>query len=246
MSTLPFRFPHRLAMGLAIGLIGAQFALAQESAIRKNIGERMPDFPKIDEVSKTPIPGIYELRVGTDVFYSDEQGNHLFQGQILDTRSKVNLTEARINKLTAIDFASLPLKDAIVWKTGNGKRKMAVFADPNCGYCKRFERTLQDVKDLTVYTFVIPILGGDSPEKSKAIWCAKDTTAAWRGWMLDGKSPARVMGSCDATAIERNLALARKHHLQGTPAVVFEDGTRVPGAIPLEQVEKQLAQVARN
>jgi thiol:disulfide interchange protein DsbC len=247
MPTLPFRLSSRVALGLAIGVLSAQFALAQDAAaIRKNISERMPNMPKIDEISKTPIPGLYEIRMGTEVLYSDEQGNHLIEGQILDTRSKVNLTEARISKLTAIDFASLPLKDAIVWKTGNGKRKLAVFADPNCGYCKRFERTLQDVKDLTVYTFVIPILGGDSPEKSKAIWCAKDNTAAWRGWMLDGKAPARVMGACDATAIERNMALARKHHLNGTPAVVFEDGTRVPGALPADQVEKQLALIAKN
>jgi thiol:disulfide interchange protein DsbC len=247
MPTLPFRFSSRLALGLAIGVMSAQFALAQDAAaIRKNIAERMPNMPKIDEISKTPIPGLYEIRMGTEVLYSDEQGNHLIEGQILDTRSKVNLTEARINKLTAIDFASLPLKDAIVWKTGTGKRKLAIFADPNCGYCKRFERTLQDVKDVTVYTFVVPILGGDSPDKSKAIWCAKDNTAAWRGWMLDNKAPARVMGACDTSAIDRNMALVRKHHLNGTPAVIFEDGTRVPGAMPLEQVEKQLALVAKN
>ncbi|MED5619471.1 DsbC family protein [Ideonella sp. BN130291] len=247
MPTLPFRLSSRVALGLAIGVLSAQFALAQDAAaIRKNIAERMPNMPKIDEISKTPIPGLYEIRMGTEVLYSDEQGNHLIEGQILDTRSKVNLTEARINKLTAIDFASLPLKDAIVWKTGTGKRKLAIFADPNCGYCKRFERTLQDVKDVTVYTFVVPILGGDSPEKSKAIWCAKDNTAAWRGWMLENKAPARVMGACDASAIERNAALARKHHLNGTPAVIFEDGTRVPGALPLDQVEKQLALIAKN
>jgi thiol:disulfide interchange protein DsbC len=247
MPTLPFRLSSRFGLGIAIGVLSAQFAIAQDAAaIRRNIAERMPNMPKIDEISKTPIPGLYEIRMGTEVLYSDEQGNHLIEGQILDTRSKVNITEARISKLTAIDFASLPLKDAIVWKTGNGKRKLAVFADPNCGYCKRFERTLQDVKDVTVYTFVVPILGGDSPDKSKAIWCAKDNTAAWRGWMLDNKAPARVMGACDASAIERNMALVRKHHLNGTPAVIFEDGTRVPGAIPLEQVEKQLALVAKN
>jgi thiol:disulfide interchange protein DsbC len=249
MTTPTLRSLRRpaLALGLAAaGLLAAPWAMAQNVAlIKKNIAERMPEFPPVDEVSKTPIPGLYELRVGGQVFYTDEQGNHLIEGEIFDTRSKVNLTQARLEKINAIDFASLPLKDAIVWKNGTGKRKLVVFADPNCGYCKRFERTLQDVKDVTVYTFVIPILGGDSPEKSRAIWCQKDNTTAWRDWMLNGKPPARVMGNCDTSAIERNLALSRKFHVNGTPAVVFEDGTRTPGAIPADQVEKRFAQASK-
>jgi thiol:disulfide interchange protein DsbC len=231
-------------LGVAL-LLGCQFAVGDEAAIRKNLAERAPEFAKIDEVSKTPIPGIYEVRVGTEVAYTDEQGNYLIQGSLTNTKTGVNITEQRLNKLNAIDFASLPLKDAIVWKNGNGKRKLAIFADPNCGYCKRFERTLQDVKDVTVYTFVIPILGGDSPEKSKAIWCQKDNTTAWRSWMLDGRMPFRLMGSCDASALDRNLAFSQKHRVTGTPALVFEDGTRVPGALPLDKLEKQLAQSSK-
>jgi thiol:disulfide interchange protein DsbC len=217
----------------------AQFATAQEAVIRKTIAERLPDFPKIDEISKTPIPGLYELRIGTDILYSDAQGNHLIEGSVIDTRTRANLTQARENKLTAIDFAALPLKDAMVWKQGTGARKIAVFADPNCGYCKKFERDLQQVKDVTVYTFLIPILGGDSPEKSANIWCAKDSAKAWRDWMLDGKAPPRNMGACD-TPMERNLALSRKHKINATPAIIFEDGTRIPGAVGAEQLEKQL------
>ncbi len=229
----------RPVAGLAALLFCLQAAVAQEAVIRKNIAERMPDFPKIDEVSKTPIPGIYELRIGTEVLYSDEQGNHLIEGTVIDTRNRANLTEARVSKLTAIDFASLPLKDALVWKQGSGARRIAVFADPNCGYCKRFERDLQQVKDVTVYTFLIPILGGDSPEKATNIWCAKDSTRAWRDWMLDAKAPPRSMGSCE-TPMTRNLAFSRKHKINGTPAILFEDGSRVPGALSAEQLEKQL------
>ena len=234
---------HPIAILCAFGLIAlcaAPAAVADEAAIRKNLSERMPDFPKVDEVSKTPIPGLFELRVGAEIFYTDEQGNHLIDGQLIDTRTRNNLTEARLNKINAIDFASLPLKDAIVWKAGTGARKMVVFADPNCGYCKRFERDLQRVKDVTVYTFLIPILGGDSPEKARNIWCAKDNTSSWRNWMLEGTAPARTMGECDAAAIERNTVLARKHRVNGTPAIVFEDGKRVPGAMSADQVEKQL------
>jgi thiol:disulfide interchange protein DsbC len=234
------RIPFHRAIALcAVGLL-VQAAGAQEALIRKNIGERLPDFPAIDEVSKTPIPGIYELRIGTEILYSDEAGNHLIEGQLIDTKSRGNLTEARIAKLTAIDFAALPLKDAIVWKQGSGARKLVIFADPNCGYCKRFEKDLQSVKDLTVYTFLYPILGGDSPEKSRNIWCAKDSTSVWREWMVNGTVPPRAMAQCDVAALQRNMAMGKKYRVNGTPALVFADGKRVGGAMNAEQVEKQL------
>jgi len=231
----------RSALAVALVATFAHAASAQEAVIRKNIAERLPDFPKIDEVTKTPIPGLYELRIGTEVLYTDEHGDHLIEGSIVETRSRTNLTEARINKLTAIDFAALPLKDAIVWKQGTGARKLVVFADPNCGYCKKFEKEMQQVKDVTVYTFLYPILGGDSPDKSRNIWCAKDNSVAWRDWMINGTpAPRNMGGKCDTSALERNVALGKKHRVNGTPALVFEDGKRVPGALPPDQVEKQL------
>ncbi len=235
---------RRLALSalLAAAVSGA---VAQEAQIRKNLAERLPNLPKIDEVSRTPVPGLWEVRIGTDVMYTDDKGDHLIQGQIVDTRSRTNLTEARLNKLTAIDFASLPLKDAVVIKQGSGARKMAVFVDPNCGYCKRFEKDLATIKDVTVYTFLYPILGPDSDAKSKAIWCAKDPAKTWREWMLNGATPPRSMGDCDTGALERNVAFGKKHRVQGTPALVFEDGTRVPGAVSAAEVEKQLAESAR-
>ena len=216
-------------------------ALADEAAIRKNLPERLPNFPKIDEVSKTPIPGLFELRMGSDLVYSDETGNHLIQGSIIDTRSKADLTQARIDKLTAIDFASLPLKDALVIRQGTGSRKMVVFADPNCGYCKRMEKDLMAVKDVTMYTFLYPILGADSTAKSRDIWCAKDPGKVWRAWMIDGQLPAKAAAGCDSAAMERNVELGRKYKVQGTPAVVFEDGSRTPGAMPAAAIEQRLA-----
>ena len=225
---------------LALAVFLAPAAFADEAAIRKSIAERMPDFPKVDEVTKSVVPGLYEVRVGTDILYTDELGNYFIEGQVIDTKTRVNLTEQRIAKMTAIDFKTLPLKDAMVWKQGTGERKLVVFADPNCGYCKKFERDLQSVKDVTVYTFLMPILGGDSPQKSKAIWCSKDNTKAWREWMLNG-TPASDSKECDTSAIDRNVALGRKHRVNGTPGLVFEDGTRMPGALGTEQIEKQLA-----
>ncbi|MET0210394.1 MAG: DsbC family protein [Burkholderiaceae bacterium] len=227
---------------LAVAGTVATAALAQvpqDAAIRKAIGERAPKL-KIDEVRAAPVPGLFEVRSGIDIRYTDAEGRYLIEGEILDLKSMRNLTEERINKLSAIDFASLPLKDAVVWKTGTGARKIAVFADPNCGYCKRFEKELTGVKDLTVYTFLIPILGGDSPQKADAIWCAKDPSAAWRAWMLDGVAPPKLLGACSSSPVERNLELSRKHRVNGTPAIVFEDGTRVPGMLNATQLEKQL------
>ena len=230
---------HRLA-ALSLALALAAPALAQEAVIRKNLAERLPNFPKIDEVIKSPIPGLYEVRVGNEIFYADEQGNHIIDGSLIDTRTRANLTQERIDKLTAIDFAKLPFKDAIVWKSGTGERKMAVFADPNCGYCKRFERDLSEVKNVTVYTFLYPILGPDSIEKSKNIWCSKDRTAAWRDWMLEGSVPGKTMGQCDTGALQRNAEFGRKFRINGTPAIVFEDGKRSPGAMNTAQIEQQL------
>ena len=229
----------RTLLALVAGFWLAPAAMADEAAIRKNLPERLPTLPPIDEVSKTPITGIYEVRIGGELLYTDESGNHLIQGTVIDTRTRTNLTEARLNKLNAVDFAQLPLKDAIVWKNGTGARKMAVFADPNCGYCKRFEADLQKVKNVTVYTFLLPVLGGDSPQKSENIWCAKDQAKVWLAWMLENKTPAKNMGAC-STPIARNLAFAQKYRINGTPAIIFTDGTRIPGAINAEQIEKQL------
>jgi thiol:disulfide interchange protein DsbC len=234
---------HRLSRAAAAAILAlalAPVAFADEAAIRKNIAERVPDFPKIDEITKTNMPGLYEVRVGSDILYTDEQGNYLIEGQLIETKTRTNLTEQRVSKLTAIDFKTLPLKDAMVWKQGTGERKLVVFADPNCGYCKKFERDLQSVKDVTVYTFLYPILGGDSPEKSKQIWCSKDNVKVWRDWMIKG-TPIGESPACDTSVLQRNLALGRKHRITGTPGVVYEDGHIVPGAIGADAVERQLA-----
>lgn len=230
----------RAAAALVFALALVPAAFADEAAIRKNISERVPDFPKIDEITKTSIPGLYEIRVGTDILYTDEQGNYIIEGQLIETKTRTNLTEQRVAKLTAIDFKALPLKDAMVWKQGTGERKLVIFADPNCGYCKKFERDLLNVKDITVYTFLYPILGPDSTEKSKQIWCAKDNAKVWRDWMIKG-TPIAESPTCDTSALSRNVALGRKHRINGTPGVVYEDGKMQPGAVGAEAVERQLA-----
>ena len=223
---------------LALFVASAQ---AQEAAIRKNLAERLPQMGKIDEIGKTPMPGLFEVRVGRDLYYSTADGNFLLHGQLIDTKRQLNLTEERQEKLLAIDFAALPVKDAFTIVRGNGKRKIAVFEDPNCGYCKRFERDLQKVDNVTIHLFLYPILGPDSTEKSRNLWCSKDKAKAWLDWMVRDALPAAA--TCDTTAIARNVEFGRKYKITGTPTMVFADGTRVPGAIPAQQVEKLLAAV---
>lgn len=226
------------ALGLLACSLGSAFA--QEAAIRKNLAERMPAFAKIDEVSKTPINGLYEVRINeSDIFYTDAEGNFLIQGHLIDVRGKRNLTEERVEKLSAVDFSALPIKDSFTIVRGNGKRKLAVFEDPNCGYCKRFERDLQKVNDITIHMFLFPILGADSTDKAKNVWCAKDQGKAWLDIMVRDQAVAK--GSCDTSVLERNLALGRKHKITGTPTLLFEDGTRVPGAVNAQEVEQRLA-----
>ena len=225
----------------ALTLLAAGAAWAQEAAIRKNLAERWPAFSKIDEISKTPMNGLYEVRVNeADIFYTDAEGNFLIQGNLIDTKAKRNLTEERVDKLSAIDFNALPTKDAFTVVRGNGKRKMAVFEDPNCGYCKRFERDLQKVSDVTIYMFLYPILSPDSVEKSKNIWCSKDRAQTWQNVMV--KDQPVPKGSCDTAAIDRNVELGKKYKITGTPTVFFVNGSRVPGAISAQQVEKFLAE----
>ena len=225
---------------IAAALASCLSAAAQEATIRKNLGERIPQLQKIDEVTKSPMPGLFEIRVnGTEIYYTDAEGNFLVQGNLIDTKQRRNLTEERVDKLTAINFDSLPFKDAFTIVRGNGKRKLAVFEDPNCGYCKKFEKDLQKVDNVTIHMFLYPILSADSSEKSKHIWCAKDKAKAWQDWMVRDQLPKAA--SCDSTAIERNIEIGRKYKITGTPTLVFVDGSRVPGAIGTAQVEKFLA-----
>lgn len=233
---------RRVALLCALGtllLAGAQASWADEAAIRRNLPARVPDLPPIDEVRPAPLPGLWEVRLGHEVIYSDAEGAFLLEGDLIDTRRQLNLTEHREAELKRIDVAHLPFADAVVWKRGSGARRLVVFADPNCGYCRRLERELSDVPDITVYTFVIPILGEDSVLKSRAIWCATDRGVAWRRWMLEGVSPGN-QESCDTSALTRNLSLQVRHGVAGTPSLVFDDGERVAGVLNAAELDRKL------
>ncbi len=231
------------APGAAAAPVAATAPADAVATIRKVLAERLPQLPAIEEITAGPVPGLYEVRLaGADIVYTDAEGKFLVQGQIFDTQQRRNLTEDRINKLTALEFDQLPLKDAFTLVRGDGSRKLAVFEDPNCGYCKRFERDMEKIDNVTVYLFLYPVLGADSLQKSQHIWCAKDQAQTWSDWMLRNQPiPA---AECDTNAVARNVALGRKHKITGTPTLIFTDGSRVPGALPAAEVEKLLVAAA--
>lgn len=234
---------------LVLALLGPVLASAQaaepagrltsESIIKRTLEGRLGG-AKIDSVVKTPYLGLYEVRIDSEILYTDEKMNYIFSGNVIDAKSMQNLTEKRLRELSVIKWEDLPLGGAFKTVRGNGKRVLAVFSDPNCPYCKRFEKDLAKVDDVTIYTFLYPILSQDSHEKSKAVWCAPDKSKAWSDLMLNAAAPAA--GRCD-TPIDKNLELGRKYRITGTPTLIFASGERVPGAISAEQVEKQFAQL---
>lgn len=216
---------------------------AQLKALQQKLAQRLPTLPPVESARTTPMSGLIELKVGNSVFYSDATGDYLIEGHMLETRTRRDLTAERLEDINRVAFDTFPFQDAIVWKNGTGKRRLVVFADPNCGYCKQLERELQKVKDITVYTLLIPILGADSRAKSESIWCMKDRTSAWLDWMIDNKAPARAFGKC-TTPMQSNLALAQRLGVNGTPAMFFEDGTRLAAAAPLATIEQRLSQAS--
>lgn len=224
---------------MALSLLGV--AHAQEATIRKNLTERLPNLPRIDDISKAPMPGLWEVRInGSEIFYTDGEGNFILQGSLIDTRTRTDLTEQRINQLSAVAFKDLPLKDAFVITKGKGTRQLAVFEDPNCGFCKRLHREFAKLDNVSIHIFLLPVLGPDSLEKSRNAWCAKDRTRVYLDWMLNNAPIPKA--SCDTAAIDRNIALGRQLAIRGTPALVFANGQRVPGYIPAERIEALLAE----
>jgi thiol:disulfide interchange protein DsbC len=235
----------RLATAATLLCLAAA-AGAQEAAIRQALAQRLPQLKGIDEIKPAGVSGLFEVRVnGSEIYYTDAKGDFLIDGQIIETKTRRNLTEDRIAKLTAIPFDSLPIKDAFTLVRGNGQRKMAVFEDPNCGYCKRFERDLQKVDNVTVYLFLYPVLGPDSLKKSHDIWCAKDRAVAWQDWMLREQAAGAANAACDTAAVARNVELGRKYKITGTPTLLFVNGARIPGAIDNARVEQALADTTK-
>lgn len=234
-----------LAMAMSLLLSGAQAQDQKmgetELKIKQILESRLRPGTKVDGVVKTPYWGLYEARIGTELIYTDPKVEFLFAGSVLDAKTMDNLTEERVNQLSAIKWDELPLANALKLVNGTGKRQIAYFADPNCGYCKRFEQqALAQLKDTTIHIFIYPILSPDSTVKAKSVWCSKDKLKTWNDWMIKGQPPT-ASGNCD-NPIDANRALGERMNVRATPTVFLMNGQKVPGAIPLAQLEKLVAE----
>lgn len=242
MRLIKFAVVSAVTSLLGLMFVNAFAETAQEAAVRKVVTPRLGPDAKVVSVTKTPYSGLFEIVVNGDVIYTDAKAQYLFVGSVVDTQTFQDYTKARRNEVNKVTFSNLPLQSAIKRVKGNGKRMIAVFEDPNCGYCKRFNRTLQDVDNITVYTFLYNILSPDSVTKGRDIWCSADRSQAWEDWMLQGKLPAPAADSCTAPH-EQVLALGRKMHVTGTPTIIFADGSRIPGAVDAKALEAKLASI---
>lgn len=213
-----------------------------EATIQKLIEPRLGEGAKVDSVTKTPYAGLYEVQIDGDVIYTDAKAQYLFIGRVVDSKTYHDFTKEKIQSLNKVGFSDLPLDLAIKTVKGNGKRVIAVFEDPNCGYCKRFQKTLKEVDNITVYTFQYNILAADSIDKSRNIWCAPNPGKAWSDWMSDAKEAPAAPASCTAPH-EKVLALGKKLKVTGTPTIIFADGSRIPGAIDAKTLEEKFATV---
>jgi thiol:disulfide interchange protein DsbC len=223
-------------------LLLANPAFADESIIRAEMEKKFP-YSKLISVSKTPYLGLYEVAFDDQLVYTDEKMTFLFSGNIFDLHTMKNLTEAREKQLYAINFDILPFDLAIKKVKGNGKRKLAVFTDPNCSYCKKLEKEMVDLTNATVYLFVFPILPG-SEEKARDIWCSPDRLKAWEDHMLKGVEP-KSEKTCDTSALNKISSQAEKLKINVTPTLIFEDGVIKPGTLTLELLEEHLTEASR-
>jgi thiol:disulfide interchange protein DsbC len=232
----------KITMALMMALSASiSFAQTVEANIKKMIESRMEGV-RVDSVIKTPYGGLFELRIGSDILYTDEKAKYIFVGRVLNAKTSEDYTKARLDDISRIKFSDLPLESALKTVKGNGQRVMAVFEDPNCGYCKRFRQTLEGVDNVTVYTFLYNILSEDSAVKSKNVWCSADRSKAWDEWMLNGKSAAAAPDTC-TTPNDKIFELGRRLKVTGTPTIFFVDGTRVPGAIDVQALENKFASI---
>jgi thiol:disulfide interchange protein DsbC len=215
----------------------AQAQGGDNADIKKAVEAALGKGNKVESVRDAGFLGLYEVVVGGEILYTDKKATYFVLGDVMEAKSHRNLTEERKNKLSQIKFSDLPLDLAVKQVRGNGKRVFATFEDPHCGYCKKLAKELQGMTDVTIYTFLFPILSPDSTVKSRAIWCAPDKAKAWTDWMLNGTEPPAA--KCDAP-IEKLTELGRKLRINGTPTIFFPNGNRVPGFIPAAQIEQAL------
>jgi len=230
---------NRLSIAIVLlSLFGSVNAMS-EKQIRSELQKRLGTSANVRNITPSPIPGLFEVQINNEIFYTDSTAKYLIQGEMIELATGANLTAKRQEDINRIKWSELPQANSIKIIRGNGSRQIAIFSDPNCGYCKRLERTLQQLDNVTIYNYLIPILSADSALKSRQIWCAADQIKAWNDWMLSNITPS---GKSDCSnPIDRNMAIAKTYGVNGTPTIFFTDGSRFPGAVQLSDIEKKLA-----
>lgn len=223
---------------LCTSMISSKSAFAQiEQQIKSDIQKKLGANVKVRSVSAAPVSGLYEVLVGNEVIYTDAAAKYLIQGEIIELATGKNLTEQRQTDLNRIKWSDLNQANAFKTVRGNGMRQLAIFSDPNCGYCKRLEKSLQQLDNVTIYTYLIPILSPDSTQKAKQIWCSSDPYKTYIDWMVNGITPS---GKTDCSnPLDKNLAFAKAYGITGTPTLFFTDGSRFPGAVQVSDIEKK-------
>lgn len=220
-------------------LCAGQLHAQPEQQVKAEIQKKLGANAKVKSVAPAPVTGLYEVLVGNDIFYTDASAKYLIQGEIIELASGKNLTEQRQADLNKIKWSDLTPANAIKNVRGNGSRQLAVFSDPNCGYCKRLEKSLQQLDNVTIYTYLIPILSPDSAQKSKQIWCSSDPYKTYIDWMINGIAPSGK-SEC-STPLDKNMAFAKTYGVTGTPTLFFTDGSRFPGAVQITDIEKKFS-----
>jgi len=226
---------------MALGTLWSFNSIADEASLKKIVEAAYPKF-KVDSVTKTPYPGLYEVFMGGQIIYTDDKFSFLIaEGRLVDPKTKKDITGERMDELSKIDFNSLPLDQAIKVVKGNGSRKLVVFSDVDCPFCKRLEqKELTNINDVTIYTFLYPIeqLHPDAANKSRSIWCATNRVKAWQDWIFNNKLPFTT-AKCEVP-LEKVGELAHKVGVNSTPTLFFENGKRMLGAQPYDEIEKSL------
>ena len=239
---LPFKIASLLLSVCVLAPLTPLTLRAQESDEARIKQAMQAKFPKmtVDSITRMPFAGLYEVVLGGEVVYTDAKAEYLMGGTLYDLRAAQprNITQETTQKLASKSLTSSH-DLAIKMVRGNGKRVLYTFEDPNCGYCKELYKELGKMTDVTVYTFLLPVLSPDSAEKSRAIWCAKDRVKAWDQVMTKGAltEPSKP---CD-TPLEKNTQISQRLGIRGTPAIFLASGQQLGGFIPAAQIEQALA-----
>ncbi|MPQ55134.1 DsbC family protein [Duganella sp. FT27W] len=221
-----------------------------ETAMRQLLSQRYPS-TTFGAIARTPVPGLWEVWIGSNVAYMTDEGRHFIFGHLYDMQTQTDLTAAskegalRQEKQDRprLTFQDLPLADAIKTVRGSGARQLAVFSDPHCPYCRQLEQELAKLDNVTVYTFLFPLasLHPQATAVAKAIWCHADRAAAWRQFNQTGKASKLPTSVACATPIARNVALAERSGISGTPYILFGNGGSAAGAMSAAELEERLA-----